>query len=157
MLKNPYPSQHDNVDQEALRFQTYLNGPDKALLMGIRPIKGTAQVVINHLIQNLCNDLRDLGITSYRPDADDIFAILVERRTLTDDQIVRLRRTTVGNDQQIPTWLQQHRRRTEVRKRTTNPQTGANDPKVKTPRGKQPVSRKTPPQTTGSEETTTNS
>lgn len=155
MLHNPYPSQHDNVDQDALRFQTYLNGPDKALLMGIRPIKGTAQTVINHLIKNLCNDLRDLGINSYRPDADDIFTILVERRALTDDQVERLRRTTVGTDQQIPTGLQQHRGGTKVRKRTANPSAGANHPKVKTPRGVKSTSGEPSTETTTDPEDTT--
>jgi hypothetical protein len=149
MLHNPYPSQVDNVDRDALRFQTYLSGEDKALLMSVRPIKGTAQVVINHLIKHICNDLRDLGITSYRPDADDIFTILVERRALTDDQIARLRRTTIGADQQVPTWLQQHRRGSGVRKRTANPASSTDHVAKQTTGRKQPTGRKTPTATEG--------
>jgi hypothetical protein len=120
LLKNPYPLPSNDDDQDARRFQSYISAEDKALLTSLRPVKGTAQAIINNLILNFCHDLRDLGITFYRPDADDILTVLCERRPLSDEQIVRLRRTTVGTTSQIPTWLQQHRRRTELRKTASN-------------------------------------
>jgi hypothetical protein len=120
MLKNPYPLPTNENDQTACRFQSYISAEDKALLSSLRPVKGTAQAIVNHLILNICHDLRDLGIHFYRPDADDILAVLCERRPLTDEQIVRLRRTTVGTTSQVPTWLQQHRRRTGLHKDATN-------------------------------------
>ncbi len=123
MLKNPYPppSDLDEDDKAASRFQTYIDAGDRALLMSLRAVRGTAQAAVNTLILHLCNDLRDLKLTTYRPDADDILEILCERRPLTDDQITRLRRTSASLHQQIPTWLQQHRRRTGVREGTTDP------------------------------------
>ena len=120
LLKNPYPLPTDSDDQDARRFQSYISAEDKALLTSLRPVKGTAQAIVNNLILNLCHDLRDLGVTFYRPDADDILTILCERRPLTDEQIVRIRRTTVGTTSQVPSWLQQHRRVTSVRKAAAN-------------------------------------
>lgn len=136
MIHNPYPTPTSEDDKQACRFQTYLSGEDKGLLSSIRPIRGTPQAVINHLIKNLCDDLRELGINSYRPDADDIFAILVERRDLTEGQLVRLGCTTIGPIEQIPPRVRQHRGRTEVRKGPTNPPSGPNDTKGKVTGGK---------------------
>jgi hypothetical protein len=127
LLKNPYPLPNNEDDKDASRFQSYISAEDKSLLSSLRPVKGTAQAIVNHLILNLCHDLRDLGITFYRPDADDILAILCERRPLTDEQIVRLRRTTVGSTSEIPTWLQQHRRITSVRKGSPNVEAKSSD------------------------------
>lgn len=131
MLKNPYPPPSDlnEHDLAACRFQTYIDAGDRALLMSLRAVRGTAQAAVNTLILNLCNDLRELKLISYRPDADDILEILVERRPLTDDQISRLRLTSIGLHQEIPTWLQQHRGRTAVRKGASDPKTKSADPK----------------------------
>ena len=123
MLKNPYPPPSDDDDKECCRFATYIDPGDRALLMSLRAVRGTAQAAVNNLILNICNDLRDIKFTSYRPDADDILAILVERRPFTDDQIRRLRRTTLGVYTEIPSWLQQHRGRTEVREGATSTKT----------------------------------
>lgn len=128
MLKNPYPIPTEEDDKQACRFATYIDAGDRALLMSLRAVRGTAQAAVNNLILNLCNDLRDLNLTSYRPDADDILSILVERRPLTDDQLNRLRRTTLGTATTVPPWLQQHRRRTEIRKGTTESETGSSNP-----------------------------
>ena len=130
MLKNPYPPPSDlnENDLAACRFQTYIDAGDRALLMSLRAVRGTAQAVVNTLILHLCNDLRDIQLTSYRPDADDILEILCERRPLTDDQITRLRSTSIGVHQQIPSWLQQHRRSTKLREGTTDVQTKSTNP-----------------------------
>src|SRR5215831_14445820 len=96
LLQNPYPYPTNEDDKDARRMQSYISAEDKALLTSLRPVKGTAQAIVNNLINNICHDLRDLGVTFYRPDADDILRVLCERRPLTDEQIVRLRRTTVG-------------------------------------------------------------
>lgn len=119
MLKNPYPIPTDENDQASCRFATYIDAADKALMHGLRPVKGTPQAIVNNLILNICNDLRDLKLTSYHPDADDILAILTERRPLTDEQITRLRLTTAGLSEQVPSWLQHHRRKSSVREGAT--------------------------------------
>ncbi len=137
MLKNPYPppSDLDEDDKAASRFQTYIDAGDRALLMSLRAVRGTAQAAVNTLILHLCNDLRDFQLTSYRPDADDILEILCERRPLTDDQITRLRRTSLGVHQQVPTWLQQHQRSTAVRKGATDTKTESTHTKGSTESG----------------------
>lgn len=135
MIHNPYPAPTDENDKISCRFQTYLSGEDKGLLSSIRPIRGTPQAVVNHLIKNLCNDLRDLGITSYRPDADDIFAILVERRPLSGEQIDRIRRTTVGTSKQIPSRLREHSGGSSVRKRPTDTSSSSDHSAKQTSRG----------------------
>jgi len=135
MITNPYPPPTDD-DRQSCRFQTYLSGEDKGLLSSIRPIRGTPQAVINHLIKNLCDDLRELGITSYRPDADDIFAILVERRDLTEGQLARLGCTTIGSTKQVSARIQQYRRRAEVRERLTDSSPSSHNTAGKTTRGK---------------------
>ena len=141
MIKNPYPPPKEE-DKISCRFQTYLSGEDKGLLSSIRPIRGTPQAVVNHLIKNLCNDLRDLNITQYHPDADDIFAVLVEPRKLTADQLSRIRRTLTGNDKQISTRIQHDSRGSGVRKRLASTSLGADHIAGKTVRGKQHDSEK---------------
>jgi hypothetical protein len=143
MIHNPYPAPTSEEDKQACRFQTYLSGEDKGLLSSIRPIRGTPQAVVNHLIKNLCNDLRELGITSYRPDADDIFAILVEPRDLTEGQLARLRCTTIGTTQQVSKRIREYRGGTEVRKGLANPSPSSNDAAGKVTRRK-PQDRKGP-------------
>lgn len=120
MITNPYPTPVEDDDKGTCRFQTYLSGEDKGLLFGIRPIRGTAQAVINHLIRNLCNDLRDLNITQYHPDADSIFAVLIERRKLTTEQLTRIRRALAGTDKQVSKGVQQHSGGSSVRQRLTS-------------------------------------
>ena len=136
MLTNPYPPPRDSDDLDALRFQTYLSGADKSLLMGLRPVRGTMQCVINHLIKNLCNELRSLNITSYHPDADTILAVLIEPRDLTNSQLERLGRTITSTPAKASAWVQQHQRGTKVRKGTTNAKVGANHSKGKVSGGK---------------------
>ena len=159
MLKNPYPLPNNEDDKDASRFQSYISAEDKSLLTSLRPVKGTAQAIVNNLILNLCHDLRDLGVTFYRPDADDILAVLCERRVLTDEQIARLRRTTVGTTSEIPTWLQQHRRITSIRKGSSNAETKPSD--IQKPHAKdQRRHRKetsSPPQSQEVQETTNDS
>ncbi len=142
MLKNPYLTPEDPGQQAALRFATYLDGEDKALLMSIRPVRGTAQAVINNLIKNICNDLRELRITGYHPDADDILAILVEPRHLTDEQITRLRCTTFGVDAEVPARFLEHRGGSEVCEGPADPQTSTDHSTVKATRGKQHTRKK---------------
>jgi len=127
MIRNPYPIPTSDDDKAACRFQTYLSGEDKGLLFGIRPIRGTPQAVVNHLIKNLCDDLRDLNITTYHPDADDIFAILVERRALSGDQISRIRRTVAGLHRQVPAGVRQHSGGSSLRQGLTSPTTSSNN------------------------------
>src|SRR5438105_9598832 len=135
MLTNPYPHPTDADDKDALRFQTYLSGEDKALLMSVRPARGTAQTIVNNLIKHICDDLRELNITSFRVDADDILCVLTERRPLTSDQVSRLRRTTFGASAKVPKGLFNDSRGTEVRKGTTNAKVGANHTKSEVGRG----------------------
>jgi len=142
MIHNPYPIPTSDDDKAACRFQTYLSGKDRALLFGIRPIRGTPQAVINNLIKNLCDELRELNITDYRPDADDIFSILVERRALSPDQLSRIRRTIDSTDKQVPARVQQHSGGSGVRERATSTTSGANHPPFQVVRGKQPNSQK---------------
>lgn len=137
MITNPYPIPTSDDDKATTRFQTYLSAEDKGLLFGIRPIRGTIQAVINHLIRNLCNDLRDLDIISYHPDADTIFTILVERRGLTTDQITRIRCAFAGNTRALPTGVQQHSGGTGLRKGVADAAVGANNPPFQVVRGKQ--------------------
>lgn len=127
LLKNPYPLPTSDDDKDASRFQSYISAEDKALLSSLRPVKGTAQAIVNHLINNICHDLRDLGINFYRPDADDILTILVERRPLTDEQIARLGRTTVSSTSTIPSWLCQHRGGAGLREETPDVATQSGD------------------------------
>jgi hypothetical protein len=156
LLKNPYPLPTNEDDKNASRFQSYISAEDKALLSSLRPVKGTAQAIVNHLISNICHDLRDLGVNFYRPDADDILAVLCERRPLTDEQIVRLRRTTVGTTSSIPTWLQQHRRVTTVRKASANaPAKSGNVPKHVT-KGERRTGEETPDAPQSASQETTN-
>jgi hypothetical protein len=136
MIQNPYPPPKDALDRQGCRFQTYLTGEDKGLLSSLRPIRGTPQAVINHLIKNLCDDLRDLGLTSYRPDADDIFAILIERRPLSAEQVARLRRTSFGATKQVPARLLQYRGGAKVREGFANPPSGPDHAKGKSARDK---------------------
>ena len=127
MIHNPYPIPTSDDDKAACRFQTYLSGEDKGLLFGIRPIRGTPQAVVNHLIRNLCDDLRELNITTYHPDADYIFAILVERRPLSRDQISRIRRTASGLHRQVQEGVRQHSGGTSLRQGLTSPATSSNN------------------------------
>jgi hypothetical protein len=141
MIHNPYPTPTSEEAKQACRFQTYLSGEDRGLLFSVRPIRGTPQAVINHLIKNLCDDLRELGITTYRPDADDIFEILVERRSLSAEQLARLRCTSVSTTKQVSARIREYRRGSEVRKRLADPSFSADHAKSKSTRNK-PQNRK---------------
>ena len=122
IIHNPYPIPTDEDDKASTRFQTYISVEDKLLLMSLRPIRGTSQAVINHLIKNLCNELRELKLNFYRPDADDILAILVERRPLTNSQIDRLRCTTIGDSKDVPKGFRQPRRSSGLHQGASNAQ-----------------------------------
>ena len=136
MIRNPYPPPRDE-DKISCRFQTYLSGEDKGLLSSIRPIRGTPQAVVNHLIKNLCNDLRDIGLTAYHPDADDIFCILVERRPITAEQRVRIRRALASTNKQIPTGVRQHSGGSSVRQGLTGDALSAHNTSSQVAGGKQ--------------------
>lgn len=142
MIHNPYPAPTTDDEKSTTRFQTYLSGEDKGLLFGIRPIRGTPQAVVNHLIKNLCDELRELGITNYHPDADDIFTILVERRPLSTDQLTRIRRAVAGNTKQVSTGVRDNSGGTEVRKRPSSSKTSADHPAVQAIRGVKRNSKK---------------
>ena len=141
MLKNPYPAPTSEDDKNAFRFQTYLNGDDKSLLMAIRPVKGTAQAAVNNLILHLCNDLRELGITNYHPNADELLCILTERRALTDDQCERLRRTALGVIKEVPEGLRQHSRSARLREATTGRETSSHNSSSEVERRVEPNSK----------------
>lgn len=148
MIANPYPIPTSDDDKATTRFQTYLSAEDKGLLFGIRPIRGTIQAVVNNLIRNLCNDLRDLELTSYHPDADSILAILIERRDLTNGQLERIRCAVVGTNKQVPTGVQHNSGGTSVRKGLANPAVGPDHPTFQVVRGKQQNSTKKSKKTT---------
>lgn len=152
MIQNPYPTPVEDDDKGTCRFQTYLSGEDKGLLFGIRPIRGTAQAVINNLIRNLCNDLRELNITTYHPDADSILAVLIERRPLSADQLSRIRRTLTSTHKQVSTGLQQHSGSTSLREGLTSDASSTNDAPFKVVRGK-PHNSKTKSKTKGNKKT----
>lgn len=142
MIHNPYPIPTSDDDRSTTRFQTYLSGEDKGLLFGVRPIRGTPQAVINHLIKNLCNDLRDLKLTQYHPDADAVFSILIERRPLTADQLSRIRRALVGTSGEVSSGVQQHSGGTSVREGLAGNPTSPNHPTFKVVGGVKPNSQK---------------
>ena len=134
MIRNPYPIPTSDDDKATTRFQTYLSGEDKGLLFGLRPIRGTPQAVVNHLIKNLCNDLREHNITAYHPDADTIFSILVERRPLSGDQLARLRCAVTGVHRQVSAGVQQQSGGTSVRQRPTGSTSGSHNSSSQTKR-----------------------
>lgn len=143
MLTDPYPRPTTDDDADCMRLQTYISKEDKSLLMCLRPVRGTLQTITNILINNLCHDLRDLGIQFFTTDADAILAVLLQRRQFNDEQVGLLRRTSVGVSKEIPTGLQQPKRSTSVRERPTSHSTGSDDPSSKTARGKQRVGEAT--------------
>ena len=120
MIHNPYPIPTDEDEKASCRFATYIAARDRALLMSLRPVRGTPQAVVNNLIKHFCDELRELKLDFYHPDADDILTVLLERRRLDADQVSRLRRTTFGVSAEIPARLQHSGRGHEVRKRSTD-------------------------------------
>ena len=130
MIHNPYPIPTDEDDKSTCRFATYISAEDKALLMALRPVRGTPQAVINHLIKNLCDELRELKLNFYRPDADDILQVLVERRQLSRRQIDRLRCTTIGTSKDVPERFRQPRGSGGVHEDAPNAQASPDNPEV---------------------------
>jgi hypothetical protein len=157
MIHNPYPIPTDEDDKVSCRFATYMSAEDKAMLMALRPVRGTPQAVINNLIKNFCDELRELKLDFYRPDADDILAILVERRALSDEQIARLRCTTFGVTEEIPARLRQQRRSSKLRERLANAPSGTNDAEKRTTSRKRRNGKSTASETAAQSETQTNS
>lgn len=140
MLTNPYQHLIDNAT--GLRVQLDIDGNDKSLIVSIRPVRGTTQLVLSRLIHNLCNELRQLDVLAYRPDSDTILTILTEQRPLSADQLHRLEQSSVGRAvaglaTQVSTGVQQHRRRTEIRQRTSSTPFKPNNPPSKVAGGKQ--------------------
>jgi len=101
-LTNPYDHSLNSAESHSAKLQTDISAEDKTFLTALRPVRGTIQIVVNQLIHTFCHELRTNGITSYRPDIDDILSILLEPRTITLDQFERLRRTSLGASLQTP-------------------------------------------------------
>jgi len=97
MLTNPYPNTiNSGSDYDSgMKFQCDVHPGDKALLMSLRPSKGTLQLIVNNLLKNLCDDIRELNITGWQLDGDQILSTLVERRELSESQCERLRHTSI--------------------------------------------------------------
>src|SRR5258708_6620099 len=119
MLTNPYPTKLDSADGTGIKLQCDIHPADKALIMSIRPSKGTTQLVVNNLIKNLCDDLRELNITGWQLDGDTILTILTERRELSEAQCERLRHTSICTPGTVSPRILDYRGRTSVRKETT--------------------------------------
>lgn len=116
-LKNPYDTHVNSSDATGVKFQCDVDPNDKSLIASLRPAKGTLQLVVLNLLKNLCNDLRDLGITHYRVDGDEILDILTGAKPLSRGQVERLRRTTVGSTGPIPERFLLDSGRTSVREK----------------------------------------
>jgi hypothetical protein len=131
-LRNPYNHKIDSADETGVKLQCDIDPNDKALLVGLRPAKGTIQLIVINLLHTLCNDLRDLGITSYRPDADDVIATLVESRPFSPEQLARVRQSLVGTHGQIPERFLVDRGGTGVREKTAGAKTKSGHAKERT-------------------------
>lgn len=134
-LKNPYTTKIDSADGTGVKLQCDIDPNDKSLIVGIRPSKGTIQLVVINLIKHLCDDLRELGIHAYRTDGDELLAILTESRPLNVEQIERIRRSSVGLTGRIPSRFLNDRGRSEVRKASTKSSAKSSNSKKRTSEG----------------------
>lgn len=119
MLSNPYPNQINSADDSGAKLQCDIHPGDKALLMSLRPSKGTIQLIVNNLLKNLCDDVRELNITGWQLDGDQILSILTERRDLTEGQCERLRHTSICAVGTVPPRLLDSGGGTSLRQKTS--------------------------------------
>lgn len=157
MLTNPYPHKLDSADLSGKKFQADIHPGDKALLMSLRPSKGTIQLVVNNLIKNLCDDLRELNVTGWLPDGDNILTILTERRDYSEEQLERLRHTTVCTSGSVPPRLLVNQRRRGVREKVTESKAKSTDSPKRTPRRVKRVGEASDTPSTESQQNTTES
>src|SRR6266403_946306 len=150
MLSNPYPNTiNSGSDYDSgLKFQCDVHPGDKALLMSLRPSKGTLQLIVNNLLKNLCDDIRELNITGWQLDGDTILSILVERRELNESQCERLRHTSICALGAVPPRLLEHRGRSSVREKATKPKAKSTNSPKRTSRRVERVGEASSPQTT---------
>lgn len=83
MLTNPY-GKLPNAAQNSgtVRIQTDIPIGEKSLLVGLFPQRDAFQLIINNLLKNICDELRELNHTTYRPDSSTLLAQLCARRPL---------------------------------------------------------------------------
>ena len=93
MLSNPYGKRDDvgNVGLNTGIPNTVLQDLHRAA-----PFRGSIIAIVNSLINNFHADLRQLASNTVIYDYSTVVAILLERRPFTDDQLARLRSTSVG-------------------------------------------------------------
>jgi len=160
MLTNPYPNTiNSGSDYDSgMKFQCDVHPGDKGLLMSLRPSKGTLQLIVNNLLKNLCDDIRELNITGWQLDGDQILTILVERRELSESQCERLRHTSICALGAVPPRLLDNRRGTSVREKAPKLKAKSSNSQKRTPRRVERVGEESPPQeATQSEQNTTES
>jgi hypothetical protein len=79
-ITNPY---HDvkEGDEGASKIATIIATEDLALLRAVVPKRGFVQAVINTLIYELAEELRDNDMTYYRPDNEEKICDILSRRS----------------------------------------------------------------------------
>ncbi len=118
MLTNPYNHTLNSTDGTDHRITVDITGEDRALLLSLRPVKGTIQLTISNLLFNLCNELRTLDIHGYRHDGDSILSALVLQRPLTAEQRELLGHTSACVAPQVSTGVHKRRGGTRIRQDT---------------------------------------
>jgi hypothetical protein len=157
MLTNPYPNTiNSGSDYDSgMKFQCDVHPGDKALLMSLRPSKGTLQLIVNNLLKNLCDDIRELNITGWQLDGDQILTILVERRELSEGQRERLRHTSICTVGTVPPRILDYRGGTSIRKKASKLTSKATNTPKRTPRRVERIRETISPQTTTQSEQNT--
>jgi hypothetical protein len=143
-LKNPYPTKIDSADETGSKLQCDISPADKALIMSLRPAKGTIQLVVNNLLKNLCDDLRELNIHGWRLDGDELLTILTDKRPFSEHQLDKLRKSTAGTTKPVSERLLEHRRGTSVREKAPELEVKSANPTKRSTRGKQRVGEEAP-------------
>lgn len=92
-VRDPYPI--PSKDRE--KIQSWFPRDERLFLMGIDPVRGTMQAVINNLLKGLIDECRALGITSY-DRLDDFVAVVNRRSAFTLPSNPPEHKTTGGND-----------------------------------------------------------
>lgn len=146
MLTNPYSTSVNSSNDSGAKLQCDVHPGDKALIMSLKPSKGTIQLVVNNLIKNLCDDIRELNITGWQPDGDDILSILVERRAFNETQCERLRHTSICASGTVPSRLLNSRRGTSVREKAPKSKVVSPNSQKRTPRRVERVRETSSPQ-----------
>ncbi len=133
MLKNAYEHKLNSAPGHiGEKIQCDIDPNDKALLMSLRPVKGTIQLVVNNLLFNICNDLRKLNVVGWRPDGDAILELLSRPRTLSPTQFDEFseRCTSISLVETVSSGIFDDRRRAEVRQTTPSNETESTDSEV---------------------------